>query len=203
MAKKALIIVDVQNDFIEGGSLAVSGGEKVANSIASYLADNHEHYDLTVTTQDWHIDPKGHFSDQPDYIDTWPPHCLARHKGSELHHTLTETLTTLPHERVYKGEYTAAYSGFEGASGALDEEPDDNIWVATLHQILKEYKITEIHIVGLAYDYCVKQTAIDGAGRQYDTRIIRPLTASIHNSPETDEEIRNSGATIMEGLPQW
>jgi nicotinamidase/pyrazinamidase len=109
----ALIVVDVQNDFCEGGSLAVAGGAAVAASIG-HLLEQHP-YDHVVATQDHHIDPGAHFSEAPDFVDSWPPHCVVGTSGVDLH----PALEPRPFEAVFrKGEYAAAYSGFEGAATA-------------------------------------------------------------------------------------
>ncbi|MFY9866978.1 MAG: isochorismatase family protein, partial [Trebonia sp.] len=109
---RALIIVDVQNDFCEGGSLAVAGGSAVARGISSLLAAPGHGYDHVVATEDYHIDPGSHFAAEPDYAQSWPPHCVAGSHGAELH----PDLDTRPIEAVFrKGQHAAAYSGFEGA----------------------------------------------------------------------------------------
>ena len=114
---RALIIVDVQNDFCEGGSLAVAGGSAVARGISSLLASPGHGYDHVVATEDYHIDPGSHFAAEPDYAQSWPPHCVAGSHGAELH----PDLDTRPIEAVFrKGQHAAAYSGFEGAD---DQEP--------------------------------------------------------------------------------
>ena len=109
---RALIIVDTQNDFCEGGSLAVAGGGDVARAISAYVTAQAAEYDHVVATRDYHVDPGGHFSSNPDYVDSWPPHCVAATAGASFHPDLDITRI----EAVFsKGAYTAAYSGFEGA----------------------------------------------------------------------------------------
>ena len=113
--KRALLVVDVQNDFCEGGSLEVSGGGAVAARISAELLTPTSQYDAIVATRDYHVDPGSHFSDQPDFRDSWPPHCRAGTHGAEFH----PALKTLKIEEVFsKGGYTAAYSGFEGRSAS-------------------------------------------------------------------------------------
>ena len=109
---RALIIVDVQNDFCEGGSLAVAGGAAVARGISSLLASAGHDYAHVVATKDYHIDPGSHFSDHPDYARSWPPHCVAGTNGAEFHPDLD---TADVEAVVRKGAHAAAYSGFEGA----------------------------------------------------------------------------------------
>lgn len=178
---KALIIVDVQNDFVEGGSLAVQGGRQVGADIATFLKDNHADYDLIVTTQDWHIDPEGHFSETPDYVDTWPVHCVAETRGADIIDSVTAVLGDLilnkdvVVEQIRKGQYEAAYSGFEGKTGTKSALPN-----AELAQLLDYYDIQEVEITGIATDYCVKATALDAAIEGFRTTVISSLCAGIN-----------------------
>ena len=116
---RALIIVDVQNDFCEGGALPVIGGANLAGEISEYVDAHHGQFDHVVATQDWHIDPGAHFSEEPDFVDSWPPHCVAGTRGAELHPDLDPE-----HIQAYfrKGQFAAAYSAFEGLLA-----PEDNV----------------------------------------------------------------------------
>jgi nicotinamidase/pyrazinamidase len=117
---RALIIVDVQNDFCEGGSMAVEGGAALAGAISEYVDAHHGQFDHIVATQNWHIDPGAHFSDDPDFVGSWPKHCVAGTRGAELHPDLdTEYIQAY----FRKGQYTAAYSGFEGLLAPDDAVP--------------------------------------------------------------------------------
>ncbi|KAQ01941.1 pyrazinamidase/nicotinamidase PncA [Mycobacterium tuberculosis MD15430] len=107
---RALIIVDVQNDFCEGGSLAVTGGAALARAISDYLAEAADYHHV-VATKDFHIDPGDHFSGTPDYSSSWPPHCVSGTPGADFHPSLD---TSAIEAVFYKGAYTGAYSGFEG-----------------------------------------------------------------------------------------
>lgn len=168
--KRALIVVDVQNDFCEGGSLAVTGGARVAGLISEYLRD--ADYDVVVATRDHHIDPGAHFSESPDFVDSWPPHCRVGTSGAQFHPDF-ETGTV--QEVFSKGEYSAAYSGFEGA--ASDGTP--------LTEWLRAHGITSVDIVGIATDHCVRATALDAAGAGFTTRVLLGLTAGV--APATVE----------------
>lgn len=174
MTKKVMIIVDVQNDFVEGGALGVEGGNQVASNIIKLLSAEHD-YAFVVTTQDWHIKPKGHFSDKPDFIDTWPVHCVAETKGAEITKPLKEFLestkspVSIP---LKKGEYEAAYSGFEAYTEGAGSE--------SLNDLLKYYDVTDVDIVGIATDYCVKATAEDAVKNGFNTTIIKDAVAGIH-----------------------
>ena len=167
---RALIIVDVQNDFCEGGSLAVAGGTAVARAISERLAGGGHEYGHVVATKDYHIDPGSHFSDHPDYVASWPPHCVAGTPGADFH----PDLNTSAVEAVFlKGAHAAAYSGFDGADDAGTPLAD---W-------LRSHDIDEVDVVGLATDYCVQATAADAARAGFGTRVLLDLTAGV--APES------------------
>ncbi len=164
---RALIVVDVQNDFCEGGSLAVEGGAAVAASINEVLTGDHG-YDLVVATRDHHIDPGAHFSDTPDFIDSWPPHCVAGTPGAEFH----PNLVWRSFDAIFdKGEYAAAYSGFEGADHSQDE--------IGLEQFLRDRGVDEVDVCGIATDYCVNATAVDAVNAGFETSVLLELTAAV------------------------
>lgn len=163
---RALIIVDVQPTFTEGGELAVEGGNACANAIADYVADHRDRYQLIVTTQDWHIDPGEHFSDNPDFVDTWPVHGVAGTPNAEVHDALAKVH---PGVRIKKGQYAAAYSGFDGKN-----EMDHS-----LEQILREVGVTDVDVVGIAESHCVKETALDAVKDGFKTRVLSDLTVPV------------------------
>jgi len=163
---KALLIVDVQPTFCEGGELAVAGGNKTASAIANYVKDHRGEYDLIATTQDYHIDPGTHFSENPDFVDTWPPHGVAGTPNAELHPEI-EALN--PDVRVRKGQYAAAYSGFEGTDDAG----------TPLNQLLTNRGIKSVDVVGIAESHCVKATALDAKNNGYQTRVFTDLTVPV------------------------
>lgn len=191
---RALVIVDVQNDFCEGGSLAVTGGSLVATAISSALAEDApgegsgQRWRHVVATKDHHVDPGDHFSEHPDFERTWPPHCVAGTTGAEFHPNLDITRV----EAVFtKGERSAAYSGFEGSDGRTD-----------LASWLRTSGISEVDVVGIATDHCVRATALDAARAGFKTTVLLPLTAGV--TPQTTEaalaEMRAAGVTL-EGVP--
>jgi nicotinamidase/pyrazinamidase len=169
---RALIIVDVQNDFCEGGSLAVTGGAAVARAISAHLADGSGSgsYDHVVATKDFHIDPGAHFSDHPDYAASWPPHCVVGTSGSEFHPDLD---TSAVESVFFKGRHAAAYSGFEGA----DEDG------TPLAEWLRARGVNEVDVAGIATDYCVRATAADAVRAGFATRVLLGLTAGV--APES------------------
>ena len=161
------MIVDVQNDFCEGGSLAVAGGAEVARAISAYLAGpDGAGYDHVVATQDFHIDAGAHFSAEPDFVATWPPHCVAGTPGADFH----PSLDTSGIEAVFrKGTHSAAYSGFEGADA--DGMP--------LAAWLRDRGVTAVDVTGLATDHCVRATATDAATAGFTTRVLLDFTAGV------------------------
>ncbi len=166
MSRRALLVVDVQPTFCEGGALPVEGGNAVAQAIADYATAHRDRYDLVVTTQDWHVDPGAHFSATPDFVDTWPPHGVAGTPEAELHPALAGLA---PDARVRKGEYQAAYSGFEG----VDEAGRD------LAAILAGAGVAEVDVVGIAESHCVRATALDAVAAGLRTRVLTDLTVPV------------------------
>jgi nicotinamidase/pyrazinamidase len=186
---RALIIVDVQNDFCEGGSLAVDGGGEVARAISRYLQDGHG-YAHVVATNDYHVDPGSHFSDDPDYASSWPRHCVAGTAGARFH----PDLDTARVEAVFrKGAHGAAYSGFEGADDAGTPLAD---W-------LRQRGVDEVDVVGIATDYCVRATAADAARDGFATRVLLGLTVGV--TPESTanaiDEMSAAGVELV-GTPR-
>jgi nicotinamidase/pyrazinamidase len=184
---RALIIVDVQNDFCEGGSLAVTGGTALAPAINDYLA-REPRYHHVVATQDFHIDQGDHFSDQPDYSSSWPPHCIAGSSGADFH----PDLDTRPIEAVFrKGAYAAAYSGFEG----VDENG------TPLLDWLRQHAVDEVDVVGIATDLCVRRTAEDAARAGLTTRVLVDLTAAAaaDSAAAALAEMRTANIELVEG----
>lgn len=180
--RRALLIVDVQPTFCEGGALAVAGGNAVAERIADFVTEYQDEYDLIVTTQDWHIDPGSHFSENPDFIDTWPPHGVAGTPEAELH----EAVASLPiDDSVKKGQHAAAYSGFEGV----------NREGTPLERILRDAEISDIDVVGIAESHCVKETALDAIDLGWPTRVLRDLTVPVSEDlgVAAREELRQAG----------
>jgi len=185
MAGKALIVVDVQNDFCEGGSLAVAGGAEVAHAITRHVEAHRGDYAHVVATRDHHIAPEGHFAEQPDYVVTWPVHCVAGTPGCEFHPGLDTSAVAAVFS---KGEYAAAYSGFEGTS----EDGE------SLAEWLRSRGVDELDVVGIATDYCVRATALDAAREGFRTHVLLGLTAGV--APESTEralaEMRAAGVHL-------
>ncbi len=175
---RALIVVDVQNDFCEGGSLAVGGGAEVAAGITAALASGR--WDHVVATQDWHIDPGTHFSDHPDYLDTWPAHCVVGTGGADFHPSLN---TSRVEAVFHKGQHAAAYSGFQGRTESGDGLTD---W-------LRARDVTDVDVVGIATDFCVRATALDSVGAGFATTVLLDLTAGV--APGTTDAALQEFAT--------
>jgi nicotinamidase/pyrazinamidase len=188
---RALIVVDVQNDFCEGGSLPVPGGARVAYEIGLLLhrwstkGEDAPAYDVVVATKDHHIDPGDHWAREPDYVDTWPVHCRVGTDGEAFH----PNLDPQPFDAIFlKGEHQAAYSGFEGRTTNG----------AGLADWLRERGVTDVDVCGLATDHCVRATAIDAAGEGFATTVLADLCAGV--APETTEaalkQMRGAGVRI-------
>ncbi|MBV7411548.1 isochorismatase family protein [Dermabacteraceae bacterium TAE3-ERU27] len=193
--KHALLIVDVQNDFVEGGSLAVAGGRDLAARLAEAVSANRDsaspRFDAIVTTQDWHISPGDHFSEDPDYVDSWPVHCVAESAGAEIVPPLAEALrshgVTIA---AKKGRYDAAYSGFEGVTESG----------LPLADALRAAGIARLTVAGIATDYCVRASALDAAREGFTTTLWREMCVGIN--PEKiertlHEELPNAGVSIL------
>ena len=189
--KRALIVVDVQNDFCEGGSLPVVGGARVASDISEVLrhwttrdpeAADWEH---VVTTKDHHVDPGAHWSPEPDYAESWPVHCKVGTEGEAFH----PNLDPQPFDAIFlKGEHQAAYSGFEGRTAAGESLAD---W-------LRKREVTDVDVCGIATDHCVRATALDAAREGFAVRLLTGLCAGV--APETTraalDEMRGAGVAL-------
>ena len=186
---RALLVVDVQRDFCEGGSLAVAGGGATAAAITRYLASPAAgRYAHVVATQDHHVDPGAHFAEQPDYADSWPAHCVAGTSGADFHPDLDDRAF----EAVFrKGEHAAAYSGFEGRSA--DGTP--------LADWLRARGVTDVDVAGIATDYCVRATAADAVRLGFGVRLLADLTAGV-NADTTAEAIREMTGNGVEMIGQ-
>ena len=187
---RALVVVDVQNDFCEGGSLPVVGGAGVAEAISDLLdSEESAGYDHVVATRDHHVDPGGHFAEQPDYVDTWPAHCVVGTQGADFH----PGLVTDRVEAVFdKGEHAAAYSGFEGSDAAGTPLAD---W-------LRARGVSEVDVVGIATDHCVRATALDAAAAGFRTRVLLDLTAGVAagTTAAALDQLRAAGV-VLDGQP--
>lgn len=192
---RALLIVDVQPDFCEGGPLGVTGGNAVATAIAADLNARRESYSAVITTQDWHIDPGSHFSQNPDFVDSWPVHCVAGTPGAALHPQIAPLRVDA---HFAKGRFTAAYSGFEAReldpAASLEDESG-----LLLDEWLTARAITTVDVVGIATDHCVRATALDAAAAGYSTTVLTPLTAAVtpENLPAVYQELRDAGVTVL------
>ncbi len=187
---RALIVVDVQNDFCEGGSLAVTGGAEVAAAITDLIGQAAPAgYRHVVATRDHHIEPGDHFSEHPDFATSWPPHCVAGTEGASFHPNFAPAVASGAVDAVFdKGAYAAAYSSFEG----VDENG------MTLAQWLRAREVTEVDVVGIATDHCVRATALDAAREGFTTQVLLDLTAGV--AKETTEralgEMRDAGVEL-------
>lgn len=187
---RALLIIDVQNDFTEGGALGVDGGAAAAAAITEHVRANPDHYDVVIASRDWHDgdnDNGGHFATDaaPDFAATWPVHCVAGTEGAEYHPSIDTGLIDI---HVRKGQGVPAYSIFEGTT-------DDG---RALPKALDDLQVTEVDVVGIATDYCVRASALDALGSGREVRVLSDLVAGV--APATSEaalaEIAAAGGRV-------
>ncbi|MGI9064508.1 MAG: isochorismatase family protein [Pseudonocardiaceae bacterium] len=184
---RALIIVDVQNDFCEGGSLAVAGGAAVASAVSELARSGG--YDHVVATRDHHVDPGAHFAAEPDFVDSWPAHCVVGTIGVDLHPNLDHG----PIEGVFdKGAHAAAYSGFEGFAA---DGRSLAVW-------LRSAGVDQVDVVGIATDYCVRATALDAAAAGFAPTVLLDHTAGVAatTTEQALAEMKAAGVRLV-GMP--
>lgn len=189
---RALFIIDVQNDFTEGGALGVTGGGAVARGITEYLRQHPGRYDDVIASRDWHDadnDNGGHFAtkDAPDFVTTWPVHCVAGTPGAEYHFALNTDAVTL---HIRKGQGVPAYSIFEGFT------PDG----VQFTQELTERGVREVDVVGIATDYCVRASVLDAVAAGIHVRVLTDLVAGVSNdsSAAALAELAEAGVEVLE-----
>ena len=188
---RALLIVDVQNDFTEGGALGVDGGAAVAARITDHLHEHGDRYALIAASRDWHHggdDNGGHFASEagPDFVTTWPVHCVAETRGAEYHPALDVSAVGV---HVRKGQGAPAYSAFEGTTA------DDR----ALAEVLRERGVTDLDVVGIATDHCVRASALDGLDAGVRVRVLEDLIAGVAPAPSAAalEELRAAGVEVV------
>ncbi|WP_243063878.1 isochorismatase family protein [Humibacter sp. RRB41] len=187
---RALLIIDVQNDFTEGGALGVDGGAAVAAGVTELLRSHPDRYDLVIASRDWHNDSDdngGHFAQDaaPDYVTTWPVHCVSGTRGAEYHPALDESLIDV---HIKKGQGVPAYSIYEGTA-------DDG---RTLTRVLDDAAVTDVEVVGIATDYCVRASALDALGDGRGVTVLTDLIAGVaaESSERALHELRAAGAVV-------
>lgn len=188
---KALFIIDVQNDFTEGGALGVDGGAAVAAAITEYLRAHGDEYTIVLASRDWHDadnDNGGHFATdaEPDFVTTWPVHCVAGTTGAEYHPALD---TSRVGYHIRKGQGVPAYSIFEGRTDAG----------SSVHNLLDEHGIDAVDVAGIATDYCVRASALDALEHGQRVRVLTSLVAGV--APESSDaalaELAHAGAELI------
>lgn len=187
---RAFLIVDVQNDFTEGGALAVGGGDAVASAVSAFLESHADEYDVIIASRDWHDaegDNGGHFAAQPDFVDSWPVHCVAGTEGAAYDPLLvTEAIT----HHVHKGRGEPAYSMFEGATESGE----------TVGDVFTAAGVSSADVVGLATDHCVRASALDAISHGVRVRIFTDLIAGVgaESSERALVELAHAGAVLAE-----
>ena len=169
---RALFVIDVQNDFCEGGALACQGGAQVAANITTYLKSSKSDYDFVIASRDWHTPNSlngGHFPTQgnePDFVNTWPLHCIAGEPGADYHPNLDASLIDI---HIKKGQGKPGYSIFDGITDTGEK----------LQELIQRLGVTEVDVVGIATDYCVRASALDANNFGLQVRVITSLTAGV------------------------
>ena len=188
---RALFIIDVQNDFTEGGALGVEGGAAVAAGVTEYMHAHPTDYDVVFASRDWHNaegDNGGHFAttSPPDFVVTWPRHCVAGTPGAEYHPALDTSVVDI---HIRKGQGVPAYSIFEGTADDGD----------TVLQKLDEFDVTDVDVVGIATDYCVRASALDALGVSRRVRVLTDLVAGVaaDSSAAALDELKDAGAVVV------
>ncbi len=189
---KALFVIDVQNDFCEGGALACQGGAQVASSITAYLSTSKNKYDSVIASRDWHTpnsENGGHFpvsGNQPDFVNTWPLHCIAGEPGADYHPNLDQSLIDI---HIKKGQGQHGYSIFEGITDSGEQ----------IRDLLSRLEISQVDVVGIATDYCVRASALDAKQFGLEVRVITSLTAGVAaNSTEAAiDELVDAGVQVV------
>jgi nicotinamidase/pyrazinamidase len=190
---RALIVVDVQNDFCEGGSLPVTGGAEIAAGITDLIGSAAPMYRHVIATRDHHIAPGDHFAEEPDFVHSWPSHCVAGTEGVGFHPSFAPAVASGAVDACFdKGAYAAAYSGFEGS----DETGTG------LAEWLRAREVTEVDVVGIATDHCVRATALDAAREGFSTHVLLDLTAGVARRTVDDALRELSAAGVgLSGTP--
>lgn len=189
---RGLIVVDVQNDFVEGGSLGVTGGREVAGRISEHLAAHAGDYAVIAASRDWHHagdSNGGHFhqpGEEPNYVTSWPVHCVQGQSGAEYAPELETGAVT---HHVVKGMGVPAYSAFEGITDGGDR----------LLDVLRAAGVTELDVTGIATDYCVRATALDAREAGFTVRLLAGLHAGV--APESSaaalDEMATAGVEVQ------
>jgi nicotinamidase/pyrazinamidase len=188
--RNALLVVDIQNDFVEGGALPITGGRNVASQVSRHVRHFKSEYAFVVASRDYHEDPADHFSPTPDFLTTWPNHCVIGTQGAAL----CTPIFNLVREKliqavVDKGRHAAAYSAFEGVDSRGHP----------LYDVLREARVDHIDICGLATDYCVRATALDARKHEFQVRVLVNLCAAVNEATglQALEEMKAAGCQIM------
>jgi nicotinamidase/pyrazinamidase len=188
--RNALLVVDVQVDFVEGGSLGVKNGLQTAAMIARHVRHFKYEYQFVVASRDYHEDAPDHISATPDYVNTWPPHCMVGTPGASF----VPTIQNLVREKyiqevVTKGRHAAAYSAFDG----LDKRGHP------LLDVLKEQRIDHIDVCGIATDYCVRASALDARKNAFQVRVLVNLCAAVNEATglQALEEMKAAGCQVQ------
>lgn len=196
MSKRALIVVDVQNDFVEGGAMGVDGGKAVAAKISKMMEKEYDKYDIAVSTQDWHKpddDNGGHFSANPDFKNTWVEHCIAGSEGAEFASPVDDSMFNA---HFKKGYGTPSYSGFEGVIELL-RLGEHGLGQTLLQEYLDDQEVTVVDVVGIATDHCVQATVLDAIKAGYEVNVLSEYTVAVGDKESALQEMEKAGAHVV------
>jgi nicotinamidase/pyrazinamidase len=188
--RNGLLVIDLQNDFLEGGSVPVPGGTQIAAQVARHIRHFRSEYSFVVATRDVHEDPPDHFADKPDYINTWPKHGLVGTQGA----TLCTPIFNLVREKIIqvvldKGRHAGAVSAFEA----------QDLRGHLLVDVLREQRVDHIDVCGLITEYCVRASALDARKHEFQVRVLVNLcgAASPDNALRAYEDMKTAGCQLM------
>jgi nicotinamidase/pyrazinamidase len=190
--RTALLVIDEQNDFCEGGSLAVDGGAGVARRTAEFIRNEGDKYDVIVVTKDWHIDPGDHFEE-------WPPHCVADSPGAELYPDVQKLVDDGLVYEFRKGMYAASYSGFDALQ--FDPQNPSAPFGLDLATFLQSKGVTNFDLCGLATDYCVKATGLDGRRLGFEVTVLFDKVAAVALRTEHEAIKELAAAGVLFAMP--
>lgn len=188
---KALLLVDLQVDFVDGGVLGVSGGKEMCRLLSEWISHEANQYDMIMATRDWHDpdgDNGGHFAlnAEADYVTTWPVHCVAESAGAQYATEFNDELVT---HHIYKGQSEPGYSCFDGCDATG----------VSAHDVLKAHDIEHVDVCGIAADYCVKNTVLDACALEFGVRVLSQYVLGIdpESTRQAYADMAQAGAQIL------
>jgi nicotinamidase/pyrazinamidase len=193
---KALIVVDIQNDFVEGWSLAVSGGLDLADRVSDFLSQHASDFDYIYASRDWHIDV-------PEHFKKWGVHCVKDTHGAAFVDSLSEKLNELNVKIINKGMYNDGYSAFDGVLAPCEETPDNHNDADCKYfaSDLAAKNVEELYVCGIASDYCVKETVLSALSLVNMPKIqLRSMGERVELDATAEERVESSDVAGERGV---